>query len=804
MNAVVDALVLLLVILGLGYRRAAPIQWVPIVAIILACITVFQTWPWWLVCAAWAVYLVIVFVTVVPLTRRLLLSKPVFHFFTSQLPPMSDTEKAAIEAGDTWWDKMLFSGHPHWATILATPTASLTAREQAFLDNEVNTLCAMLDEWQISHDANDLPQAVWDYIKQQRFFGLKISEEYGGLGFSELAHSHIIVKIATRSVSAAVTVMVPNSLGPAELLVHYGTSEQKQHYLPRLARGEDIPCFGLTGLDAGSDAGGITDTGVICRDEYQGKSVLGVRLNWNKRYITLAPVATLLGLAFKLSDPDHLLSDRTHLGITLALIPTTHPGVEHGNRHLPMHLSFMNGTSRGRDVFIPLDWLIGGAVMAGQGWRMLVECLSAGRAISLPAMSCASAQLCYRTSGVYAKIRTQFNQPIGYFEGVEESLALIGGYAYMMEAARQVTVSAIDQGIKPSVISAIVKYHTTEMSRHLVNNAMDIHAGRAIQMGPRNYLSYAYQAIPIGITVEGANILTRNLIIFGQGMIRCHPYLYDEMQAVADPSDEHGLAKFDTLISQHIGHVWSNLSRCLLMGVCPGIGRAPVKGAVGKYYKRLTRMSSALALAADVGIALIGGSLKRRERLSARYADILSYLYLSTTVLKYYQDNGHHQDDLVHVTWVLDHNLHAMGQAFSELCANFPSRWLGRVLKWIIFPWGCRYRKPSDKTEHALARLMLAPSPLRSRLTQHCFVPDDPNDMLGRMESAFIQQVACAHIIKKMRQGMGSRCVSTNQSLMQTIEQALTQQIITPEEAAQLRAYEKIRQDVLLVDEFAP
>ncbi len=802
MSLFIDSLVLLCVICGLGYRRASPMQWVSIITLLLICISLFETWPLWLVATIWVIYGIILLATVVPFTRRLVVSKPLFALFKAQLPAMSDTEKAAIEAGDTWWDKMLFSGHPHWPSVLATPVPTLSAREQAFLDNQVNTLCAMLDEWQISHEEHDLPESVWQYIKQQGFFGLKISEDYGGLGFSELAHSHIIVKIATRSVTAAVTVMVPNSLGPAELLVEYGTPEQKQHYLPRLARGEEIPCFGLTGLDAGSDAGGITDTGVVCQGDVNGKSVLGIRLNWDKRYITLAPVATLLGLAFKLFDPDHLLGDKPNLGISVALIPTTHPGVEHNKRHLPMNLAFMNGISRGRDVFIPLDWLIGGGVMAGQGWRMLMECLSAGRAISLPAMSCASAQVCYRTSGAYAKVRKQFNQSIGHFEGIEEALAVIGGYTYMMEAVRHVTVAAIDQGVKPSVISAIVKYHTTEMSRQLVNNAMDIHAGRAIQMGPRNYLSYAYQAIPIGITVEGANILTRNLIIFGQGMIRCHPYLYDEMQAVNNPVIEHGFATFDTLIIKHIGHVWSNFSRCLVMGLCPYIGSTPVRGATRQYYKRLTRMSSALAFSADVTIALIGGNLKRRERLSARYADILSYLYMSTAVLKYYQDNGHHQDDLIHVRWVLDHNLHAIGQAFQALFANFPIRWLGRVLKRIIFPWGCYYRKPSDLTEHQLARIMLVPSALRTRLTQLCFMTDDPNDRLGRMESALEQHIACAHLIKKIRKGLGRRSTQGNSTLADTIEKALANNIITSTEAAQLYAYEKIRQDALLVDEF--
>lgn len=803
MTAVIDLIVLCVIIIWLSYRGASRWQWLPVMALVLGFISFFHTLSWIWLSVLWAVYAVVALLTAVGPIRRMGLSRPIFRFFKRQLPAMSDTEKAAIEAGDTWWDKALLSGRPHWVDILKSPRAVLSEKEQHFLDNEVNTLCAMLDEWHMKEQGNDLPQAVWDYIRKKGFFGLIMHPEHGGLGFSELAHSSIITKIATRSVSAAVTVMVPNSLGPAQLLVQYGTQAQKAHYLPRLAKGEEIPCFGLTGLEAGSDAGGITDTGIVCHGEFEGQSILGIKLNWHKRYITLAPVATLLGLAFKLYDPDHLLGDESTLGITLCLIPTHCKGVDHSHRHLPMNLAFMNGASIGQDVFVPLDWIIGGPVMAGQGWRMLMDCLSTGRGISLPAMSAASAQVCYRTTGVYASVRKQFNMPIGHFEGVEEALARIAGYSYMMEAVRQITATAVDQHIKPSVISAIAKYHCTEMSRHIIADAMDVHAGRAIQMGPRNYLGDAYLAAPIGITVEGSNIITRNLMIFGQGMIRCHPYLYDEIKAAHDPLTKNGLKVFDKLIIQHIGHAWSNFVRTVVKGLLPAItGSAPVRDGSQHFYKKLTRMSSALAFCAEIGILVTGGSLKRKERLSARYADILSYLYLSTATLKYYHDNGHHEDDLSHLNWVLEQNLYQIGIAFMQLFANFPNKLIGCLLKRLVFPWGCYYQKPSDQADHVLARLLLSPTKLRDRLTALCYVPDDPNDRLGRMDQAFKQHFLCLHILKKIKKQLGHHCLHGEHNLVEIAQIALSKQIITPEEAEQLKAYEQARIDVLAVDTF--
>ncbi|MCD6055237.1 MAG: acyl-CoA dehydrogenase [Gammaproteobacteria bacterium] len=801
MMAVLTLIILFFGLLTLAYYALPRSYWIALSAFLVIIPTWLETLYFPVIVALWIIYaLVVLFIAVDPLRQRCL-TNPLFRLFQRQLPPMSETELAAIEAGDTWWDKALFSGCPNWQDILSSPSPALTEAEEAFLQNEVATLCSLLDEWQITHEDKDLPQPVWQYIREKRFFGMRIAKEYGGLGFSELLHSSVIVKIASRSITAAVTVMVPNSLGPAELLVHYGTKAQKEYYLPRLARGEEIPCFGLTGVDAGSDAAAISDTGIVCYGDFQGKQTLGIKLNWEKRYITLAPVATLLGLAFKLSDPDKLLGAKIDCGITLCLIPSNHPGVEQGKRHLPMDLAFMNGPSRGKDVFVPLDWIIGGAPMAGLGWQMLMDCLSAGRSISLPAMSCASAQLCYRMSGAYAVLRKQFNMPIGHFEGIEPLLARIAGFTYLIEAVRQITAGAVDQGIKPAVVSAIIKYHTTEMSRLIVNDTMDLHAGRAIQMGPRNYLSFAYQAIPIGITVEGANILTRNLMIFGQGMIRCHPYLYDEIKAVHDPDRRYAFQTFDKLILHHIAHITKQFARSFFQGLL--LSFKHFSPGVSRYYQQLSRMSAALAFTADIGILWVGGRLKRRERLSARYGDVLSYLYLSTAVLKYYQDHEQTDEDWIHVQWILQHNFYKTGEALLELFANFPNRFIGILLKWIVFPMGRRYKKPSDLLEQQLAQLLLSPSDLRNRLTSLCFIPDDSNDRLGRLEIAFNRHIACMPLIQKMRLALGKEKVSGNGMLKEDVlVQALQEHVITAEEVQQLREYDLLRKDALQVDEF--
>ncbi|MEE9552613.1 MAG: acyl-CoA dehydrogenase, partial [Gammaproteobacteria bacterium] len=517
---------------------------------------------------SWSFFtLVLVLFALTPL-RRNLISNKLFSLYKKLLPKMSTTEKEALEAGTVWWDAELFSGKPNWKKLYSLPQPKLSAEEQAFLDGPVEEVCNMLDDWKISNEDLDLPAEVWEFLKEEHFFAMIIPKQFGGLEFSALAHSAVVMKLSTRSITASVSVMVPNSLGPGILLLEYGTEEQKKYYLPRLANGAEIPCFALTAPDAGSDAGGMTDQGIVCRSEFEGKQdVLGIRLTWNKRYITLGPIATLLGLAFKLYDPEHLLGNQEGIGITLALIPTTHPGVNIGRRHLPANIPFQNGPNSGEDVFIPMDWVIGGQDKIGQGWRMLMECLSDGRGISLPALSTGAGKLASRTTGAYARIRRQFNMPIGEFEGVQEVLARIAGLTYMMDASRVLTLTALDQGEKPSVITAIIKYHLTESMRQLINDALDVHGGKAVMLGPNNYLASAYQSIPIGITVEGANILTRNMIIFGQGAIRCHPYVLKEMQAVAEDDEKMGLKQFDKAIFSHIGFVMSNIVRTFLLGI---------------------------------------------------------------------------------------------------------------------------------------------------------------------------------------------------------------------------------------------
>ena len=567
--------------------------------------------------------------------RRSLITKPVFAIFKRILPPMSDTEREAMEAGDVWWDGELFKGRPDWQKLLDMPQPKLTQEEQDFIDNQLNTLLDMIDDFKIVQQDRDLPKQVWDFLRKERFFAMIIGKEHGGLDFSPAANSYIVSRIASRSISAAVSVMVPNSLGPGELLTHYGTKEQKEYWLPRLADGTDIPCFALTGPEAGSDAGSIPDEGIICKGEHEGEEVVGIRLNWSKRYITLAPSATVLGLAFKLYDPEGLMGDKKDIGITCALIPTSHKGVEIGDRHFPLNQAFLNGTTYGKDVFIPLKWIIGGEDYAGKGWRMLVECLSAGRGISLPALATASGHVTQRMTGAYAYVRQQFGLPIGMFEGVQSSMGKIGGTNYILESMRRLTISSLCQGMSPSVVTAMTKYHMTEMGREVIEHAMDIHAGKGIQLGPHNYLGQNYMATPVSITVEGANILTRNLMIFGQGATRCHPYVLKEMQAAANPNEDEGMREFDGLLMKHIGFAASNVFGSLWLGLTGArFGESPVSGETAQYYRKLGRMSRGLALASDISMLMMGGDLKRKEMISARLGDVLSHLYMGSAVLK--------------------------------------------------------------------------------------------------------------------------------------------------------------------------
>ena len=751
--------------------------------------------------------ILIVVLFTVPFLRRNIVSNLALRFFRNQLPQISQTEQEALDAGTVWWEGELFSGKPNWNKLLAYPKPSLTEEEQAFLDGPVEQLCAMLNEWHITHERYDLPPEVWQFIREKHFFALIIPKEYGGLGFSALAHSEVVMKISSRSNTAAVTVMVPNSLGPAELLLSYGTEEQKNYYLPRLADGIEIPCFALTGPEAGSDAGSIPDTGIVCHAEFNGQpDVLGIRINWEKRYITLGPVATLLGLAFRLYDPDGLLGDKKDIGITLALIPTNTPGIDIGRRHFPLNGVFQNGPNTGKDVFIPIDWIIGGRDKVGQGWRMLMNSLSIGRSISLPATSVGAAKLSTWSSGAYGRVRVQFRLPIGYFEGVEEALARIAGNTYMMDAARVITAGAVDQGEEPSVISAIVKYHLTERSRQAINDAMDIHGGKGICLGPSNYLARTYQQTPVGITVEGANILTRNMIIFGQGAIRAHPFTLREINATWDENRKRGLQAFDAALTEHAFFAIRNIFCSLIFGISQRLIKTIPENVASEtvdYYRQLTRFSTSFALLTDVAMLKLGGSLKRRERLSARLGDALSQLYLCSATLKRFEDDGRLAADLPLLHWSLQDALYRTQQALHEFLLNFPASRITRyILHFIVFPRGLRCQPPSDTLSHQVARLILTPGEARDRLTAGMYFPTDKDDPLALLQEAMTCTIACEPIEAKLRQAVKDKILTAHED--KQINQALSQGIISDGEAALLAQMETLRRRVIMVDDFSP
>ena len=736
----------------------------------------------------------------VPALRRAALTGPVFRIYRKVLPSMSQTEKEALEAGTVWWEGQLFSGKPRWETLLAYPQPTLTSEEQSFLDNECDTFCRMVSDWETTQQHNDLPPQAWQYLKDNGFLGMIIPKRYGGREFSAFAHSQVVQKLSTHCSAGAVSVMVPNSLGPAELLLHYGTEAQKDYYLPRLARGDEIPAFALTNPNAGSDAASIPDFGVVCRGMHEGREVLGMRVTWDKRYITLGPVSTLLGLAFRLHDPDRLLGDKTDLGITCALVPTNHPGVHIGRRHMPLNAVFQNGPNWGREVFMPLDWIIGGPAMAGQGWRMLMECLAAGRSISLPSSNTGMAKLAVRATGAYARVRSQFKTAIGKFEGIEEPLARMGGNLYMMDAARTMTAGAIDLGEKPSVVSAIVKYHVTERGREVVNDAMDILGGKGICLGPNNFMGRAYQQLPIAITVEGANILTRSLIIFGQGAIRCHPYVLAEMRA-AQTDD---LAAFDKALFAHIGHTIGNGLRAFLTGIT-GSHFVSVPANVApesrRYYQQLTRFSSAFAFLADVSMLVMGGDLKRKEKLSARMGDILSLMYLASAVLKRYEAEGRAQSDAPLMHWAIWDAMFKAQNAFEGVVSNFPSRVVSTLLRRTIFPLGRPYVVPSDRLGGQVADLLIAPSETRDRLTAGMYIPRDAQDPVGVIELALEATLQAEAVQAKLRAAQKAGKLS-GRSAQEIESQALAQGVITTAEHALLVRARELTAEVIKVDDF--
>ncbi|MGY4291702.1 acyl-CoA dehydrogenase [Bradyrhizobium sp. LM2.7] len=725
--------------------------------------------------------------------RRDTLTKPILSWARGVLPAMSDTEREALEAGDVWWDADLFTGNPDWSKLLDIAPAKLTDEEQAFLNGPVDELCAMLDEWKIFWELRDLPQDVWHFVKREKFFGMIIPKEFGGLGFSPYAHSEVVRKISTRSIAAAVTVMVPNSLGPGELLMRFGTREQQERWLPRLADGRDIPCFGLTSPEAGSDAASMVDTGIICKGNFEGREVIGLRLNWHKRYITLGPVATLLGLAFKAYDPDQLVGDQEELGISVALIPTNLPGVEIGKRHLPSMQVFQNGPNWGRDVFIPLDHVIGGQERLGQGWKMLMTALAAGRGISLPSLSAAGAAYAARTTGAYARIREQFGISISKFEGVEEPLARIVATAYQLDAARRLTCAALNAGVHPAVIAGIMKLHATERMRTAVDDAMDIHGGKAVIDGPQNYLGNLHRAVPVGITVEGANILTRNLIVFGQGAIRAHPYLLDEMNALADTDRARGLAAFDSAFWKHVGHSFRTLFRAFGRSWTSGaFAPAPDAGEAARFYRQLSRYSAAFALCADMALLTLGGALKRKEMLSARFGDILSELYLLSAVLKRWHDEGRQKEDFAALEWCMATGFRTIENRFAEILANLPNRFVAGFLKLVVQPFGARVLGPSDRVVHQCASLVLEPSAARERLTLDLAYVDDDGGF-ARLERAFKLVASTDAIAKRMRAAH-----------LGDWNEAVAEGVITQAEGEQLAAAREAVTKVIEVDDFAP
>ena len=785
------ALGALAVFLVFGYFGLPVAWWTVAAALLLWYLSIAYEFSFMANVVLGSVFLAIAATLNIPWLRRKLVTDRILAVYRRIVPDMSQTEKEAIDAGTVWWDADLFSGKPDWEKLLRTPPPRLSAEEQAFLDGPVEELCAMCDDWEITHERQDLSPQAWQYLKDKGFLGMIIPKQYGGLGFSAIAHSAVVQKLATRSSTAAISVMVPNSLGPGELLLHYGADEQKNHYLPRLAKGLEIPCFALTSPEAGSDAASIPDSGVVCKGAWQGKEVLGMRVTWDKRYITLGPIATLLGLAFRLYDPEKLLSQETDLGITCALVPTDTPGVNIGRRHLPLNAVFQNGPTSGKEVFMPLDWIIGGPGYAGKGWMMLMGCLAAGRSISLPTSAVGGTKALARFVGAYARVRSQFKTPIGRLEGVEEALGRIAAHCYMMDATRVMTAGAVDLGEKPAVVSAIAKYHMTERGRQCVNDGMDIVGGKGICLGPNNWIGRGYQIAPVAITVEGANILTRTLIIFGQGAIRCHPYVLREMRAAKEMQGAPASREFDDAFTSHIGHVLRNALRTLAYGLTRGsIAPAPreVSPDTRHYYRHVSRLSAAFAFLADISMLAMGGALKRKEKISGRLGDVLSMMYLVSATLKRYEDQGRMREDLPLVRWSVRDALYRAQQAIEGVLSNFPVKSLATALRWIVFPTGQSLRPPLDSRNRECAQILLEPGAARDRLTAGMYLPKGA-DATAILEAAFLAAVACEPLDRKLREAQKSGASNP-------------QSVLTADELAQWQRKEALHREVIKVDDF--
>jgi acyl-CoA dehydrogenase len=805
-NPILWAFICLAAVLGVAWAGASRRVWIPVLAIVM----IAMTWTGGIgiigAIILWIVLIVAGVLATSTAIRRRVLSNPMLAFYRKSMPDISPTERDALEAGTIWWEAEMFRGRPRWRTLLNFPAPKLNPEEQAFIDGPVERLCEMLDDWRINYELNDLPPEVWRFIKDEGFFGMIIPSLYGGKEFSNFGHASVVMKIATRSITAALTVMIPNSVGPGKLLLKYGTEAQKDHYLPRLARAEEIPCFALTGQNAGSDASGISDHGVVCRQEHDGQpNVLGIRLNFDKRYITLGPVATVLGLAFKLEDPHHLLGEHENLGITLALVPASASGVVQGERHWPYGMAFQNGPLSGRDVFVPVDQIIGGVEQAGNGWRMLMESLGDGRAISLPALSTAAAKVATRVTGAYARLRSQFKVPIGRFEGIEEKLARIAANTYLMDAARQVTLSALDAGEKPSVVSAIMKYNLTERARQLVNDALDVHAGAGVCLGPKNLLSQLDAYTTVGITVEGANVVTRSLITFGQGALRCHPYLIEELTAANDDDAEVGAWCFDRALLGHVGYAIRNGARALLLGLSGGwLAHAPagVDPALAKYWRNFERMSAAFAITTDLLLLSLRGELKRRERISGRMADALSQLYLGTVTLKHYEAAGALPEDRPLVEWSCADCLHTIENSLHEVTANLANRPVAWLIRILALPLGRRLKRPADRLEQAIASSIMQPGESRERLAAGMFLPQTETERMNIMDRALRKAVEVGPLARRIRAHVRLDAVADD-ALESRLAECVDAELLTDDEARTVLAAEKLRREVIAVDAFA-
>jgi len=787
--------------LALAMNRASFRAWAIAVAVITLSLQVWLGFPFWTF-AGWLVA-GLLFAASVPDIKRKYITLPAYGALKGAMPAISETEREALEAGTIGWDAELFSGTPDFAKLRRVAPMTLTEEERAFLDGPTDELCKRLDDWRIRHELHDIPDDIWTFVCDHGFLGMLISKEHGGLGFSAQAQSLVLGKISSKSADSVTIVMVPNSLGPGELIEKYGTETQKAHYLPRLAKGEEIPCFALTGPFSGSDAAAMRDIGVVTKAMHDGAETLGVKLTWDKRYITLAPKATLLGLAFRLFDPDNLLGKGEDVGITLGLVPTDHPGVEIGRRHLPAGAAFPNGPTRGRDVFVPMDWIIGGPEGAGQGWRMLMNCLAAGRSISLPATSAACAKAMLRRSSAYARIRKQFGLPIGFMEGVEEPLARLVENAYGLEAARAVTASMVSAGEKPAVISALLKYVSTDRMRDSVNDALDIHGGRGICDGPSNYIQGAYQMVPVGITVEGANILTRTLITFAQGALRSHPYLVTEIEALQDTDRERGIETFEKTFDAHRAFLLSNAAGALFHNVTFGaFAPAPNNtGDVTRWWRQLSRASRSFALVADVTVALLGGGLKVKQKITGRMADALAELYLLSSILKRYEDDGRPKDDLKLVNYCARNCLARFDQALRGTIDNFPVRWAGWLMSPLALPFGMRRPAP-DHDAKPIVRAALTPGAFRDRLTRDIFASEDENDGIGLFEATFAKVVASEEAEKKLERAIRKGEVKRFHD-NDWIAEAEAKGVLTLEEARSLAELRDMVARVIAVDDFS-